>query len=296
VTSKKVRATTQGKLPISVVLPVLNEADNLPDALRSVEWAAEVFVVDSGSRDATSRVAEEHGANVVQFDHRPPGPKKKAWALRNLEFSHDWALFLDGDERVTPDLRSEIDSALAGGAYDAYYVDREMIFCGRALRSYRPDWNLRLFKHRLATIEDFGLHGLPGTGDNEIHEHFLVEARVGFLTSPLLHHDYRGIGPWIDRHNKYATWEAHLYRRWRAEPLGFSAKALRDPVARNRLVRRVWVRLPGRPLLRTLVWLVFKRAFRDGRPGLLYAVLMGWYESLIGLKLKELEGLAGNGR
>jgi len=286
----------QRKLPVSVVLPVLNEEENLPDALRSVAWAAEVFVVDSGSRDATTSLAEEHGARVVQFDYRPPGPKKKGWALRNLDFSHEWALFLDGDERITPELRSEIEAALDAGGSDAYYVDREMVFRGRALRSYRPDWNLRLFKHRLAVMEDLGLHGLPGTGDNEIHEHFLVDAQAGFLSAPLLHHDYRGIGPWIDRHNKYATWEAHLYRRWRTEPLGFSAKGLRDPVARNRLLRRVWVRLPARPLLRALVWLVFKRGFRDGGPGLLYGVLMGWYELLISLKLKELENSAGTGR
>ncbi len=85
------------------------------------------------------------------------------------------------------------------------------------------------------------------------------------------------------------TWEAHLNRRWRTEPLDLSAKAFRDPVARNRLLRRVWVRLPGRPVLRLLVWLIYKRAFRDGTSGLLYALLMGWYELLISLKLKELE-------
>ena len=274
--------------PLSVVLPVLNEEANLPAALASVGFADEVFVVDSGSTDRTREVAEAAGAKVVEFRHDPAGPKKKAWSLRNLPFSHEWVLYLDGDERITPELQDEIDAVVRDPQHDGYYMDREMIFRGRSLTSYRPDWNLRLFRHRLVTMEDLGLHQLPGTGDNEIHEHFLLDGTKGFLEHALLHRDYRGIGPWIERHNKYATWEAHLYERWRSEPMGLSVAALRDPVQRNRAIRRIWVRLPGRPLLRVLAWLFVKRSFRDGTNGILDAVLMGWYELLVGLKLSEL--------
>jgi glycosyltransferase involved in cell wall biosynthesis len=280
-------------VPVSVVLPVLDEEQNLPDALASVAWASEIFVVDSGSTDRTVEIAERAGARVVQFDYDPAGPKKKAWALRNLPFSNEWVLYLDGDERITDALRDEIAAILRAPEHDGYYMDREMIFRGRDLACYRPDWNLRLFRHRLVTMEDLGLHGLPGTGDNEIHEHFLLDGSKGFLEHALLHRDDRGIGPWIQRHNKYATWEAHLYARWRREPVGLSWSALRDPVQRNRVIRRLWVRLPGRPLLRIVVWIVVKRSFRDGRNGLLYSLLMGWYELLIGLKLAELRKQEG---
>jgi glycosyltransferase involved in cell wall biosynthesis len=276
------------KAPVSVVLPVLDEEKNLGPALESVAWADEVFVVDSGSSDRTVDLARESGATVVRFYYDPTGPKKKAWALRNLPFTHEWVLFLDGDERVPEALREEIEAVLRAPEHDGYYIDREFIFRGKPLRCYQPDWNLRLFKHERVTMEDLGLHSLPGTGDNEIHEHFLLDGSKGFLRKPLLHRDYRGIGPWIARHNKYATWEAHLYLRWRNEPLGLSVSTLRDPVQRNRLLRRLWVRLPARPLLRCLVWIVVKRAPRDGANGLLFATLMGWYELLIGLKLAEL--------
>lgn len=279
--------------PLSVVLPVLNEEANLADALASVRFADEVFVVDSGSRDRTCEVARAAGAEVVQFRHEPNGPKKKAWSLRNLPFSHEWVLFLDGDERITPELQAEIEAVVRDPKRDGYYMDREMIFRGRPLRSYRPDWNLRLFKHRLAAMEDLGLHQLPGTGDNEIHEHFLLDGTKGFLEHALLHRDYRGIGPWIERHNKYATWEAHLYERWRREPVGLSLATLRDPVQRNRAIRRIWVRLPGRPVLRFFAWFFVKRAFRDGANGLLYSVLMAWYELLVTVKLSELRASAG---
>ncbi len=71
----------------------------------SVAWADEVFVVDSYSTDGTVRVATEHGAQVVQFDYRPGGPRKKNWSLDNLSLANEWVLFLDADERITPHLR-----------------------------------------------------------------------------------------------------------------------------------------------------------------------------------------------
>ena len=277
------------RLPVSVVLPVLNEEENLSDALASVAWASEVFVVDSGSSDRTCEIAHEHGATVVQFAYQQSGPKKKAWALRNLPFAYEWAFFLDGDERVTPELQGDIARVVASPDRDAYYVDREFVFRGKLLRCYRPDWNLRLFRHALAEIEDLGMRDVADTGDNEIHEHFVIAGRTGFLEHALLHDDYRGIGPWIDRHNKYATWEAHLYAKLRRAPISASVEAVRDPIARNRLLRRLWARAPARPLLRFIVWYVAKRGFLDGVNGLIYSVLMAWYELLIGLKLAELE-------
>jgi glycosyltransferase involved in cell wall biosynthesis len=284
------RSIDTPRLPVTVVLPVLNEEQNLATALDSVAWASEIIVVDSGSTDDTIAIAEAHGAKVVQFRYARGGPKKKAWSLRNLPFSNEWALYLDGDERITDRLSIEIGSAVASGSHDGYYLDREFIYRGKELRSYRPDWNLRLFRHKLASVEDLGLHHLEGTGDNEIHEHFILDGTTGFLDHALLHDDYRGIGPWIERHNKYATWEAHLYRRLRSEPVSPSLSSLRDPISRNRLIRRVWVRLPGRPLLRFLAWYLGKRAVLDGWNGLQYSLLMAWYEFVISVKVSELEG------
>jgi len=278
-----------GLAKLSVVFPVLNEEENLPAALASVTWADEVIVVDSGSTDDTVAIATRAGARLVEFKHRLDGPKKKGWSLRNIDFRNEWVLFLDGDERITSPLRDEIDRVLRDPHHDGYYLDRDFFFRGRRLSCYRPDWNMRLFRHSCTSMEDLGLHNLPGTGDNEIHEHFLVDGSTGFLKSPLLHNDYRGIAPWIERQNKYATWEAHLYRQWREQPIHFRLSSMRDPVARNRMLRRVWVRLPCRPVLRFFIWFIGKRAFRDGSNGVIYAFLMGWYELIIGLKLKELE-------
>jgi glycosyltransferase involved in cell wall biosynthesis len=281
----------QGKVPLSVILPVLNEEENIREALRSVEWADQVFVVDSHSSDRTVEIALAAGAKVVQFDYPGYGPKKGNWTLKNVDFRNEWVLMLDGDERVSPALRAEIDAVIEHGIADGYYVDREFWFMGRSLRCFRPNWNLRLFKHRLCRIENLGLDDLPRTGDKEIHEHPVVSGNVGFLRSPLVHDDDRGLTPWLERHNKYATWEAQLYRKLRNEPIGVGpVELLRlDPFRRKRVLRRIWVRLPFRPALRFFVWYVLRRGFLDGRAGFIFCVLMSYYEFTIGAKIRELE-------
>ncbi len=280
-----------GPVSITVVVPALNEEENLAEALESVRFAEQVVVVDSGSTDRTTQIAEAAGAAVLEFRYSGSGPKKKAWALATLDFAHEWVLLLDGDERVPPELRVEIEDAIRREDFDGYYVDRELVFMGRVMRSFQPNWNLRLFRHRLARIEDLGLHELPDTGDNEIHEHVAVAGRVGYLKVPLRHRDYRGLTAWLDRHNKYATWEAHRYRRLRREPLGVGPLELLrlDPFRRKRALRRLWVRLPLRPLLRFFVWYFLRGGFRDGREGFTFCTLMAYHEFTIGAKLRELE-------
>ena len=280
---------------LTVIVCVLNEEENLADALASVDWAEAVVVVDSRSTDKTGEIALQAGAELVQFDYPGHGPKKQQWALENLDFRTEWVLYLAADERVTPELRAEIEQALAGGTADGYCIDREFVFMSRSLGCFRPNWNLRLLKHRLGRYEDLGLNDLPGTGDIEVHEHVVLDGRIGFLRSPLLHDDYRGLTPWLERHNKYATWEAHLYRKFRSEPVGVGPVGfLRlDAFRRKRVLRRVWVRMPGRPGIRFLVWYLARRGFLDGRPGLVFCVLMAFYEVMISAKLYELEQTEG---
>jgi len=288
-------STGRRSVSVTVVLPVLNEEENLPGALASVAWADQVVVVDSGSTDRTVELARDAGADVVRFNYPGHGPKKKNWALDHLRFRNEWVLLLDADERVIPQLRDEIEAAVRNSSADGYCIDRDFVFMGRSLRCFRPNWNLRLFKHRLGRFEDLGLTDLPGTGDNEIHEHVVLEGRLGFLDNALLHDDDRGLTAWLDRHNRYATWEAHLYHRFRHEPIGVGPIGLLrlDPFRRKRVLRRIWVRLPMRPVLRFLVWYVLRRGFLGGRPGFTFCALMAFYELTITTKMRELETIHG---
>jgi hypothetical protein len=149
---------------------------------------------------------------------------------------------------------------------------------------------MRLFRRGHGRMEDLELHDVPGTGDNEIHEHVKVDGETGYLRTPLRHDDYRGLTAWLDRHNRYATWEAHLYRKFRREPIGVGPVGfLRlDPFQRKRVLRRIWVRLPLRSPIRFVVWYIARGGFLDGRPGFVFCVLMSYYEFIIGAKLREL--------
>src|SRR5438067_11846100 len=95
------------RAPVSVIVPVKNEAENLRRCLPALAWADEVFVVDSQSSDDTADVAVAHGAHVVQFHFNGSFPKKKNWALENLQFRNEWVLFVDADEVVVPELAAE---------------------------------------------------------------------------------------------------------------------------------------------------------------------------------------------
>jgi glycosyltransferase involved in cell wall biosynthesis len=273
--------------PLSVLLPVRDEELNLRAALESVRWADELWVVDSHSNDRTAEIAREYTDRVVQFDYRGRGAKKKNWALDTLPFANEWVLILDADERITPALADEIRAAVASDAADGYYLDREYVFMGRSLRSFRPDWNLRLFRHRLGRYELLATEA-PGTGDNEVHEHVVLRGRAGRLRSPLRHEDRRPLRAWVENHNRYSDWETHVYRQLRSEPFGVGALLSGGPGRwRHNGLKRLWVRLPCRPLARFVAFYLLRRGFLDGRAGFRYGVLMAFYEYLIGLKLRE---------
>ena len=91
---------------ISVLIPTLNERRNLAECLDSVAWADEVVVVDSGSTDGTPEIARQAGARLVEFKWNGRFPKKKNWALENVNWISEWVLILDADERITPELGS----------------------------------------------------------------------------------------------------------------------------------------------------------------------------------------------
>ena len=143
---------------LSVVLITLNEAANLPRTLKSVEWAQEIVVVDSGSTDGTLEAAQKAGARVFEE------PWKGFAGQKNSAIAHatgDWVLALDADEEVSAELAREIEELLEGEpAMSAYRVPRLNHFLGRALRhgGYWPDPKLRLFRRGSAWFAERAVH------------------------------------------------------------------------------------------------------------------------------------------
>jgi glycosyltransferase involved in cell wall biosynthesis len=255
-----------------------------------LQFCDEVWVVDSHSKDRSPAIALERGAKLVQFDYVRGGPKKKNWALANLPFKHPWVLILDCDERVPPELAEEVRAAVSQpGEHSGYYLNRRVFFLGRWLKHcWYPSWNLRLFQHCLGRYERLE-SGQLETGDNEVHEHVLLDGKAGYLEKDLLHYDYRSLHHFIERHNRYSTWEAeHRLREQFGASGGLKSSPWGEALERRRWWKRLFLRLPGKPLTRFLYTYLWRRGFLDGRPGFLISAYMAIYEFEIGMKIYEL--------
>ena len=274
---------------VSVLVPTLNEEQNLPDCLQSVTWADEVFVVDSFSEDRKLEIALAQGAHVVQHTFESYS-RQKNWALDNLPFRNDWVLIVDADERVTPELRCEIERVVGSPECDGYYVNRRFIFLGTWIRhaGWYPSWNLRLFRH-----------GVGRYDDREVHEHVVLDGRVGYLHSDLLHLDRRGLEAYIARHNRYSSLEASARlkaERGAPDRARLPISLLASPVQRKRYLReRIWPNVPAKAVALFVYMYVLRRGFLDGRAGLALCAFHAFQEFMVGLKLAELRRLSSSG-
>jgi len=270
---------------LSVLVPALNERRNIADCIASVLWSDDVVVVDSGSKDGTREIAEKAGARVVDFHWNGQFPKKKNWALENVVWKHEWVLILDADERITPELAGEIQQELKNPGADGYYLNRRFIFLEKWIRhcGYYPSWNLRLFRHTLGRYEK--LHsGDTGSGDNEVHEHVVLQGRNAYLKNDMLHYAYPDIYTWMEKHNRYSNWEAEVEVRGHAD----AQAVIGDALSRRRRMRQLMRRLPFRPTLRFCYSYFWKRGFLDGRAGYIFCRLLASYEMLNVFKAHEI--------
>jgi glycosyltransferase involved in cell wall biosynthesis len=164
---------------LSVTIITKNEAENIRACLESVAWADQIIVVDSGSSDDTVKISRELGAQVHITEDWPGFGKQKNRALSYA--TNVWVFSLDADERVTPDLKSELIKTMEEGNEDGYYVPRLSQFCGRFIRhsGWYPDYVLRLFRRDKGRFSD-----------DIVHERVILDGAAGKLTSPLLHYSY----------------------------------------------------------------------------------------------------------
>ena len=277
------------KISVSILIPMRNEAANLPRCLDSVRWADEIFAVDSGSTDGSQAIAESHGAKVVQFPFNGTWPKKKNWALATLPFSHEWVFILDADEVLPPEAEQEIEGIVTrtSDGPAGYWINRRFMFMGKWLRhAYYPNWNLRLFKHRLGRYEKL-TETATASGDNEIHEHVIVTGATAHLISEMDHYAFPSIDVFVEKHNRYSNWEARVAID-RYVKSG-SSELQKEEVGFRRTLKRVSHRLPFRPLLRFLYVYLWQRGFLDGIEGYHFARLHGFYEFLCVLKTRECQ-------
>ena len=289
---------------LSVVVITKNEERDLPDCLRSVAFADEVIVVDAESEDRTVEVARAAGARVIV---QPWLGFSAQRALAINAATKEWILVLDADERVSKELRTEIESMLrSNGAADGYYIPRRTYFLDRwiAHAGWYPRPQLRLFRRG------------RGQADGRIvHEGFVVDGHLGRMRGDIIHHSHTSLAGYLENQNRCTTLEAleaidlGMRFAW-GPPIGAFARFLRDaasgPPSRERLyalakdhfknrVAVVWL-VPFQPIAKFVRMYFFQGGFRDGVHGFVLALMSAIYVVVKYCKLWELSSAAREGR
>lgn len=234
-------------VPITVVIPTLDEAAHIGPCLAHLAWADEVIVADGGSRDDTVALARGAGAVVLERSGATIAAQRNAaiGIARN-----EWVFALDADERFTDELRDEVARTVGAPGHQAYQVRRRNLYLGRELTRghWGRDWVTRLFRRDRRYVE------------RRVHEHLERLDDVGRLQGALLHEPYRDLAEQVEKMNRYARWAAEdLYER------GRRASA--------------W-QLCTRPVTRFLRAYLFEGAIGDGRRGLVTSAL-GAYSAFL---------------
>jgi glycosyltransferase involved in cell wall biosynthesis len=188
-------------VPLSVVIPTLDEEARIADAVASLAWADDVIVIDGGSRDRTVALAEQAGARVlVVRDQTIAGQRNAGIAAAR----HPWVLALDADERVSAELRAEIATVVASprAEHAAYRMKFRNHYLGRELAHgpWGRDWHVRLFSRERRFLT------------TRVHEHLEPIADVGTLSGAVIHYPYRDVGHHVAKIVKYARWGAEDLR------------------------------------------------------------------------------------
>ncbi|MCG6533685.1 MAG: glycosyltransferase family 2 protein, partial [Syntrophales bacterium LBB04] len=200
---------------------------------------------------------------------------------------------LDADEAVPPELWQEITCAIAEPeAADAYLITKGFHFLGRRFRfggfSHKAALLFRKGKAHFEHLVEDTAEGL----DMEVHERVLVSGRLAKLKKPLVHEDFKGLNAYIDRHNKYSSWEASVRQTFLCEP-HVRSSSIRPHLfgnhqERRRFLKMIAMRVPFEPQLWFLYHFVGRLGFLEGRPGLIASQIRASYIAQVRAKLYEL--------
>ena len=236
----------------------LNEEDNLRDCLESVKWADEIVLVDSFSTDRTLEIAREYTDRILQREWNGINDQRQ-FCLDQA--THEWALCVDADERVSPELRDEIQAVFGGGEpnCDAFEMPRRTYYLGRWIRGsgWYPAHKTRLFRRSRGRF-----------GDNDPHDKVIVDGVTRQLTHGIDHYTYRDIAHHFSTVNSFST---------------IAAKRLFAKGKRSSF----WPML-FKPPWRFFWQYVLRRGFRDGALGLIIGIASAYSVFLRSAKLWEM--------
>lgn len=244
---------------LSVAIITLNEAENLPRTLASVQFAQEIIVVDSGSADQTVSIAEAFGAQVFTEPWKGFSAQKNSAIAKCTGI---WILSLDADEELSPELGQQLQTLLPSNPpVDAFFLRRRNLFLGRWMRhgGYYPDPKLRLFRRNTANFSSAARFS-----DRPVHETITFSGDSDTLDFDLIHHAYPTLESYLEHMDRYSTLGAELLltqRRQSRSVFAFAWNVLFVPQL-------------------TFLWnYVFRLGFLDGREGFLLHLYHSTYVS-----------------
>ncbi|NTV14350.1 MAG: glycosyltransferase family 2 protein [Desulfobulbaceae bacterium] len=252
---------------ISAIIITKNEEANIRACLESLAWVDEIVVVDSGSSDRTVEICREFSARVYLHDWPGFGIQKN----RALAYAGcDWILSIDADERVSPELRGEIQAVIGAEGPSAYAIPRLSWYCGRFIHhsGWRPDHVLRLFRR-----------GQGRFSEDLVHERVLVTGAVGRLNNDLIHYSFRDVEQVLNVVNRYSTLGAA--QKYAAGQRAGLSKAIAHGLAEF------------------FSTYLLKGGFLDGRQGLMLAISNGegtYYKYLKLMQLGEAASMRSGGK
>jgi (heptosyl)LPS beta-1,4-glucosyltransferase len=244
-------------MTLTAIILTKNEAEHITDCIASVRFADHILVFDSFSTDDTVAKAQAAGAQVLQNAFKDYASQRNA-AIQAAD-NAAWVLFVDADERVTPELAEEIKSAMEQTGYAGWKIPRYNYIFGKLTRwaGWYPDYQLRLLKVGAA-------HYDPA---KQVHEVVVLNGKEGTLTNQLLHYNYRDLAHFTQKQRVYADYEAKIL---------YEAKI--RPKFRNYILQP----------LRQFKWRYFTlQGYRDGLHGLRLSAMMAWYELRKYLQLRK---------
>jgi glycosyltransferase involved in cell wall biosynthesis len=266
---------------ITVIIPTFNVEDLIAQAIESVLWADEIFVVDSFSTDKTVEIAKSYGARVVQHEY-VYSAKQKNWAIPQAK--NDWILLLDSDEVVTDELRKTTEQLLASEEiekYDGFGIARKHFFLGKFLRwgGRYPLYNIRLFR-KTCRYED-----------RNVHAHIILDKeRMKKIDGDILHYSDRSLEQFFEKFNRYSTWHAnYMFRVYKNGMTKISwTEFMTNPYYAKAIVKDLWTFIPFTPLIRFLYMYILRLGFLDGRHGFMIAFFYAFQDYVAKTKYLEM--------
>jgi glycosyltransferase involved in cell wall biosynthesis len=265
---------------ISAIILTKNEVCNIKRCIESLQWCNEVIIVDSGSTDGTTQLAESLGISV--FTHIQPPPFKiseqRNWALENCHLKSEWVLFIDADEVIPSNLATEIERVCSdiNQKYNAYELPARYLFWGKWLKLTQgyPNWHSRLLKLGEVTF----------TGG--VWEYFASGAKVGRINIPYDHYaNSKGFGDWLERHDRYSSWDAQKVVEF-LETRKISSLGTERKLKLRLLAAKLWFL---RPIVRFIQMYFLRLGFLEGLTALIFCLLYAMYEFMTVIKIIELK-------